>query len=62
MTSTKFSFAPSKNQVLSIAAFTFAGVNGTERNRAPVASKTAFEIAEETTAAVGSPAPHGPAG
>jgi hypothetical protein len=37
----------------------FAALNGTERILAPVASKIAFEIAEGTTAAVGSPAPHG---
>ena len=36
----------------------FAALNGTERILAPVASKIAFEIAEGTTAAVGSPAPH----
>ena len=33
-----------------------SGVNGTERSRTPTASNTAFEIAEGTTAAVGSPA------
>ena len=37
----------------------FDALNGTERILAPVASKIAFEIAEGTTAAVGSPAPHG---
>ena len=37
----------------------FEALNGTERILAPVASKIAFEIAEGTTAAVGSPAPHG---
>ena len=41
------------------AVFTLAGENGTERNRTPMASNTAFEIAEGTTAAEGSPAPHG---
>ena len=42
-----------------IAAFTLSGVYGTERSRTPVASNTAFEIADGTTAAAGSPAPHG---
>jgi hypothetical protein len=37
----------------------FDALNGTERILAPVASKIAFEIAEVTTAAVGSPASHG---
>src|SRR5690242_14724554 len=37
------------------AASTFCGENGTERSRAPVASKIAFAMAEGTTAAVGSP-------
>ena len=41
------------------AAFTLSGVNGTERRRTPVASNTAFEIADGTKAAAGSPAPHG---
>src|SRR5580704_6083036 len=41
------------------AASTFAGVNGTERSRAPVASNTAPAIAAGTSAQVGSPAPHG---
>src|SRR5262249_47123115 len=41
------------------AAFTFSGVNGTERSRTPTASNTAFEIADGTTDAEGSPAPHG---
>src|SRR5271165_5102693 len=49
----------SEAQVDSRAAFTFCRVNGTERSRTPVASKTAFEIDEETIALVGSPAPHG---
>ena len=35
------------------------GTNGTERRRTPMASNTAFEIADGTTAADGSPAPHG---
>ena len=42
-----------------IAALTLSGVNGTERSRTPIASKTAFEIADGTTAADGSPAPQG---
>ena len=42
-----------------IAAITLSGVKGTERSRTPIASNTAFEIAEGTTAAAGSPAPHG---
>ena len=42
-----------------IAASTLAGLNGTDRKRTPVASKTAFAIAEGTTEVVGSPAPHG---
>ncbi len=42
-----------------IAPFTLSGVNGTDRSRTPVASKTAFEIADGTTAADGSPAPQG---
>src|SRR5690242_19561362 len=41
------------------AARTLAGVKGTERSRTPVASKIALAIAAGTTAAVGSPAPHG---
>ena len=41
------------------AAFTFSGVNGTERMRTPVASKTALAMADGTTAAAGSPAPQG---
>ena len=41
------------------AAFTFSRLKGTERSRTLVASKTAFEIEEGTTAAAGSPAPHG---
>jgi glycosyltransferase involved in cell wall biosynthesis len=41
------------------AAFTFAGVNGTERMRTPVASNTALAMADGTTAAAGSPAPQG---
>ena len=41
------------------AAFTFSGVNGTERMRTPVASNTALAMAEGTTAAAGSPAPQG---
>src|SRR5215470_13327335 len=36
-----------------------SGVNGTVRILTPVASKTALEIADGTTAADGSPAPHG---
>ena len=39
------------------AASTFSGVNGTERSRAPVASKIALAMAEGTTAAVGSRRP-----
>ena len=42
-----------------IAAFTLVGVYGIERSRMPVASNTAFEIAEGMTEAAGSPAPHG---
>ena len=41
------------------AALTFSRLNGTERRRMPVASKTAFEIEEDITAAEGSPAPQG---
>jgi glycine/D-amino acid oxidase-like deaminating enzyme len=41
------------------AARNFAGVNGTERSRMPVASNTALLTAEGTTAAAGSPAPQG---
>jgi hypothetical protein len=41
------------------ATFTFSRLKGTERSRTPVASKTAFEIDEETMAAEGSPTPHG---
>src|ERR1700730_18259891 len=56
----KVSFASlSGDQVLSNAALTFAGVNGTERKRTPVASKTAFAIEDGTTGAAGSPTPHG---
>src|SRR5262245_11132208 len=46
-------------QAAPVAAFTLLGVNGTERSRTPVASNTAFEIADGTTAAAGSPAPQG---
>ena len=35
------------------------GLKGTDRKRAPVASKTAFAIAAGTTEVVGSPAPQG---
>src|SRR5262249_56992504 len=42
-----------------MAALTLAGVYGIERNRTPVALNTAFEIAEGTTEAEGSPAPQG---
>jgi hypothetical protein len=42
-----------------IVALTLSGVKGTERSRTPIASNTAFEMAEGTTAAAGSPAPHG---
>ena len=42
-----------------MAAFTLSGVYGTERSRTPMASNTALEIADGTTAAAGSPAPHG---
>src|ERR1700730_7609743 len=45
--------------VVRMAVCTLSGVNGTERSRAPVASKTAFEMADGTTAAEGSPPPHG---
>src|SRR6266849_10201067 len=41
------------------AALKRSGVNGTVRIRTPVASKTALEIADGTTAADGSPTPHG---
>ena len=41
------------------ASLTFSGVKGIERILTPIASKTAFEIAEGTTAAEGSPAPQG---
>ena len=41
------------------APFTLSAVYGTERRRVPVASNTAFEIADGTTAALGSPAPQG---
>ena len=47
------------DQAPCIAALTFAGVKGTERNRTPTASKTAFAIADGTIADAGSPAPHG---
>src|SRR5208282_684147 len=49
-------FAP---QALWIAARTLAGVEGTERSLTPTASNTAFEMAEGTTAADGSPTPQG---
>ncbi len=49
----------SETQAVPKAAFTFPGVNGTERMRTPVASKTALAIADGTTAAAGSPAPQG---
>ena len=39
------------------AAFALAGKNGTDRKRTPVASKTAFEIADGTTVGAISPAP-----
>src|SRR5262249_61905312 len=42
-----------------IAALTLSGVKGPERSRTPIASNTALEIADGTTAAAGSPAPHG---
>src|SRR5215475_3504494 len=41
------------------AAITLSGVYGIERRRTPTASNTALEIADGTTAADGSPAPHG---
>src|SRR6266550_8594881 len=44
-----------------MAALTLSGVKGTERSRTPVASNTALEIADGTTAADGSPAPQGAA-
>jgi hypothetical protein len=40
-------------------SLTFSGVNGTDRKRTLVASNTAFEIADGTTAAEGSPVPQG---
>ncbi|MFB0898931.1 MAG: hypothetical protein QMB14_04845 [Polaromonas sp.] len=43
---------------LGAAAFTLAGRKGTNRNRTPIASKTAFEIADGTTIGAISPAPH----
>jgi hypothetical protein len=46
-------------QATSLAALTFSAVNGTERRRAPTASKTAFEIAAATIATEGSPTAHG---
>src|SRR5580693_10538167 len=46
-------------QVDSRATFTFCRVNGAERRRTPVASKTAFEIDAGTMALEGSPAPNG---
>jgi len=42
-----------------MAASTLAGVKGTDRRRTPIASKTALAMAAGTTAAAGSPAPHG---
>src|SRR5207253_2854144 len=42
-----------------MAASTLAGVKGTDRSRTPIASKTALAMAAGTTAAAGSPAPHG---
>src|SRR5207302_2615407 len=42
-----------------MAASTLAGVKGTDRSRTPIASKTALAVAAGTTAAAGSPAPHG---
>ena len=42
-----------------MAARTLAGVKGTDRSRTPIASKTALAMAAGTTAAAGSPAPHG---
>src|SRR5438034_715322 len=42
-----------RNQVFCKAASTVSGVNGTERRRAPVASKIALAIAEGTTAVAG---------
>src|SRR5215469_2718359 len=47
------------DQIDCVAAFTLVGVNGTERSRTPIASKTALEIADGITAADGSPAPQG---
>ena len=49
----------SEAQVGSKATFTFCRVNGAERRRTPVASKTAFEIDAGTMALEGSPAPNG---
>jgi glycosyltransferase involved in cell wall biosynthesis len=51
--------ASQKSQAVPKAAFTFVGVNGTERMRTPVASNTALAMADGTTAAAGSPAPQG---
>ena len=46
-------------RVTASAASTAAGRNGSERRRAPVASKTALAIADGIAEVVGSPAPHG---
>ena len=37
------------DQIDCVAAFILVGVNGTERSRTPIASKTALEIAAEQT-------------
>src|SRR5262249_30704063 len=47
------------HQLPCIAAFTLASIYGIERSRMPVASNTAFEIAEGMTEAAGSPAARG---
>src|SRR6478672_6820099 len=44
-------------RLCSRAAFILSAVNGTERNRAPVASNTALPIAAGMAQAIGSPAP-----
>jgi hypothetical protein len=59
-TSAGFSSSDYNNHAVPfIAAITLSGVKGTERSRTPIASNTAFEIADGTTAPAGSPAPHG---
>src|SRR5215510_16072212 len=51
--------APSDYDCAFAAALKRSGVKGTVRSRTPVASKMALEIADGTTAADGSPTPHG---